>query len=254
MTPAAWFAVALASAAGSLHCAAMCGGFVAAYAGDAGGRAGARTALHVLYNSGRLVTYAVLGASAGAIGRALDFAGRAAGVAHAAALATGALLLLSGAVGLAPRSGVVRLRKGPGRPFTGWLSRLLASFRDKPPALRAALLGLTTTLLPCGWLYAFVAVAAGSGGAVNGALVMSAFWVGSLPVLLGVGVSLEVVVKSRWARLPRLRSAVILGAGVVTLLSRFQAPAFAAAAPPTHRSATALPRAADCPCHARSKP
>ncbi|HEY3500314.1 MAG TPA: sulfite exporter TauE/SafE family protein, partial [Polyangiaceae bacterium] len=249
MTPAAWLAVALASVAGSLHCAAMCGGFVAAYAGEAGGRTGARTALHVLYNAGRLVTYAVLGASAGALGRALDLAGRAAGVAHVAAIATGVLLLLSGAVGLAPRSGFVRLKKGPGRPLAGGLSRLLASFRDKPPAVRAALLGLTTTLLPCGWLYAFVAVAAGSGGAVDGALVMSAFWVGSLPVLLGVGVSLELVVKSRWARLPRLRSVLILGAGVVTLLSRFQAPAFAASAPAAHRSDAALPRAADCPCH-----
>ncbi|MFQ5457683.1 MAG: sulfite exporter TauE/SafE family protein, partial [Myxococcota bacterium] len=33
--------------------------------------------------------------------------------------------------------------------------------------------------------------AAGSGGAANGALVMSAFWLGTLPVMLAVGVGLQ---------------------------------------------------------------
>ncbi|MBE7450024.1 MAG: sulfite exporter TauE/SafE family protein [Kofleriaceae bacterium] len=41
---------------------------------------------------------------------------------------------------------------------------------------RAALLGLLSAALPCGWLWAFVVVAAGTGSPVGGALVMTAFW------------------------------------------------------------------------------
>src|SRR5690606_18807129 len=52
---------------------------------------------------------------------------------------------------------------------------------------RAALLGVSTGLLPCGWLYAFALSAAATGSARDGALVMAAFWLGSVPALVGVG-------------------------------------------------------------------
>jgi sulfite exporter TauE/SafE len=53
---------------GSVHCAAMCGGFVCLYSGSGPARhTGA--APHVAYNAGRLVSYLLLGAIAGSVGR-----------------------------------------------------------------------------------------------------------------------------------------------------------------------------------------
>jgi sulfite exporter TauE/SafE len=250
VTPLAWSGIVLASAAGSVHCAAMCGGFVAAYT-NGGEQRGVRLVAHLAYNAGRLVTYSVLGASAGALGSALDLAGRAAGVAHAAAIATAVLLLVSGAAGLAPRTRLVKLERRVPRPFTRRIAAVFAQFRDKPPVVRAALLGLSTTLLPCGWLYAFVALAAASGSAFEGALTLSAFWVGSVPVLLGVGVSLRALGQSAWGRLSRLRPSLVIAVGVITLFSRLQLPAFAASAQPaaTAGDSAALPSSSDCACH-----
>ncbi|HWA74017.1 MAG TPA: sulfite exporter TauE/SafE family protein [Polyangiaceae bacterium] len=253
MNTASWFGVALASLAGSAHCAAMCGGFVAAYASGEGEAPGRRALSHVSYNAGRLLTYTALGAAAGTLGRALDLAGRAAGLADAAGIVAGGLLLFWGVLGLVPRPALIRLRTKPQLGFTRWVGSLFARFVQQPALLRAGLLGLSTTLLPCGWLYAFVALAAASGGALNGALVMSAFWAGSVPMMLGMGWSLSGVVRRLHSRLPRLRSALILAVGVLTLLVRFHLPAFAEQEAPAAgvRSGAALPRSADCPCHKR---
>jgi uncharacterized protein len=250
MIVASWLSVLAASLVGSVHCAAMCGGFVAAYAGGEAERPGMRAASHVAYNGGRLVTYLGLGATAGALGQALDLAGRSAGLAHAAGIVTGVLLLITGALGLWRKPVLIQLRKGPTRALASGLGALLASFRKKPMLVRALVLGLSSTLLPCGWLYAFAAFAAASGSASSGAFLMSAFWLGSLPVMLGVGISLESVTSRFKRQLPRVRSLLILGVGIFTLLTRLQMPAFAATARPELRMATGgVPMSADCPFH-----
>jgi sulfite exporter TauE/SafE len=248
MNAATWLSVFVASLAGSVHCAAMCGGFVAAYAGSNESTA-RRAAAHAAYNGGRLVTYLTLGATAGALGRALDLAGSALGVAHVAAVVTGSILVVTGLVSLAPRSGLVRLGTAPSRGPAALLARLLGRFREKPAVVRAAVLGLSTTLLPCGWLYAFVAFAATTGSVLGGAFVMSAFWLGSLPLLVGLGVSFQSLVRRGGRYWPRARSVLILAAGAATLLTRLQLPAFAAARDGERTRSNAVPTRADCPCH-----
>ncbi|HEX6273122.1 MAG TPA: sulfite exporter TauE/SafE family protein, partial [Polyangiaceae bacterium] len=150
-----WLSVLLASAGGSLHCAAMCGPFVAAVTGvGTNGRAAPQ--VHAAYHLGRLVTYLVLGGSAGLLGSALDLAGGAIGIGRVSALVAGAILVLSGASALVARQGLVKLRRRAPSRLGTLLGRALASFARFPPLRRAGLLGLSTTLVPCGWLYAFV--------------------------------------------------------------------------------------------------
>ena len=48
-------------------------------------------------------------------------------------------------------------------------------------------IGLVTTLLPCGWLYTFVALALAAANPLNACLIMFAFWLGTLPVMIGTG-------------------------------------------------------------------
>jgi uncharacterized protein len=242
--------VAAASLLGSVHCAGMCGGFVA-IAGD-GTRGKARWVSQLSYNAGRLLSYTVLGALAGSLGRAVDLAGNAAGIGRVAALVSGSLMILWGMGALLETQGV--------RVFRGrWtlprrVTSALASVRRLPAAWRGLVLGLSTTLLPCGWLYAFAVTAAGTASPAQGALLMAAFWLGNLPVMLGLGVALTAIVGRVRRHLPVLSAAVIFAVGLFTVTARANLPAFAAAAVShCHLShVTALPKPGDCPCHQKA--
>ncbi len=242
MTPAVLLPVALASLLGSVHCAGMCGGFVGAYAGD-GARRG--MASHLAYNTGRLVTYTTIGALSGALGGALDVAGQSVGLGRVAAVFTGVTLVLFGAARLWRGPRLITLRSSEPRGPVRVLGALLARVHAQPRALRALLLGLGTTLLPCGWLYSFVAVAAGSGSAVHGAALMAAFWLGTLPALLGVGLSFGWLGARLRAHLPRIAALTSVVLGLVTLGLR--------ALPSTSEEAGPA-QVVDCPFHESSAP
>lgn len=243
MSPDALIPVVLASLVGSVHCAGMCGGFVAAYAGDTGARAGFTS--HLSYNLARLVTYGALGAVSGMIGSALDLAGEAAGLSRLAALMTGVSLLTLGIAKLVRRPKLITLRTSAPRGPMRWFGRLLASVHSRPKPVRAALLGLGSALLPCGWLYSFAVLAAGTGSAARGALLMAAFWLGSVPAMLGVGLSLAWLGARLQKVLPRLGAATLLALGLTTLVVRSSSPAFA---PAVEQGAGA------CPLHHGSVP
>ena len=239
--------VAAASVLGSVHCAGMCGGFVAIVSDGVAGRT--RWLSQLAYHAGRLVSYATLGAVAGTLGRAVDLAGSAAGVGRIAAIVSGSLMIVWGLVALLETQGVRVLRPHWALPMR--LTRVLGALRARPPLGRALLLGLSTTLLPCGWLYAFAVTAAGTGSAAHGALLMTAFWAGNVPILLGLGVALSAAVGRVRRHVPVLSAAVILAVGLFTVSARANFPAFAAAACHLRRAPT-VPSPGGCPCHRKA--
>lgn len=205
----------LASVAGSLHCAGMCGPFAAFWSEPGSARGSLRAGL--AYHGARLITYAALGALAGGAGRALDEAvsGR---VRAGAALAAGLVLVAWGLAGLLRHWGV-RLPSLPlPRTFATCAGRAMSSLREKPPAMRAAIVGLLTTLLPCGWLHAFVLAAAATGSAPAGALFMAAFWAGTVPVLSAVGGGAGLLRGPLRRHAPALSAATVLLLGVLALI------------------------------------
>jgi len=218
--------VLVASLLGSPHCAGMCGGFVCFYAGQ-GGRGQAFA--HAAYNLGRLVSYLLLGALAGALGDSLDRAGHAAGLHGAAAIAAGAVMVAWGAAALASALGA-RL---PHAAVPGFLrTRFAAAIRAvhaQPPAVRALTVGLVTTLLPCGWLWVYVATAAGTGTPLRGMLVMAAFWAGTVPMMAGVGLAAQSALGPLRRRLPMVTAAALVVLGLFTLGGRFHTGPMAAA-------------------------
>lgn len=218
-------AVLAASLLGSLHCAGMCGAFMlfAVGAGDATAPARRRT-LHVAYHAGRLVTYALLGAVAGAVGAALDFGGSFVGLQRVAAAAAGALMIGFGVVTLLRLAGIrSRIEPFP-RAFRRVVEHAQRRALALPPFARALAIGLLTTLLPCGWLYAFAFTAAGTGHPALGALTMGVFWVGTLPVLIAVGVGAQALAGPLRRRLPVLTSLVLVVVGLFMLVTRLGAP------------------------------
>lgn len=154
------------------HCSAMCGPLAAC--------ASARRPLAggLAYQAARITAYGLVGALAGWGSRSVQqlLVGRLAGalVSWSVALALAAVAYRLWRAG-APR--LVQIRRAP-RPAARAPRRLL----EHP-----ALLGAMTALLPCGALYAALALAAGSGGPVEGMLTMTAFAITSGAGLVAVG-------------------------------------------------------------------
>jgi sulfite exporter TauE/SafE len=123
-----------------------------------------------------------------------------------------------------PRSGVLQR-------VSRWIHGRLGG---RPPALRALLLGLFTTLLPCGWLYAFVATAAGTGSVSAAVMVMAAFWLGTVPMLAGLGLASRRALGPLRRQLPAVTAALLLIIGLLTITGRLHRPASAGGVPAAH--------------------
>jgi sulfite exporter TauE/SafE len=187
-----WTAFAL-GLAGSLHCAGMCGPL--ALAMPTAGRNVASFFLgRTAYNLGRITTYCLLGLLFGSLGRTLFFAGAqrwlsiGLGAALLAALLTSKRLALSKPISTL----VMRLRGG------------MSSFLRKRSLTSLATLGLLNGLLPCGLVYVTAAGATATGSISAGALYMALFGLGTLPMMLLIGLSGRLVPSSLRLKLGRV--------------------------------------------------
>ena len=178
---------------------------------------------HALLNLGRIVSYALVGAGIGALGSVLIASGQMAGIGsdlrHALAIFTGVLLIWFGLMqikpDLLPRLPVLH-------PLTqgSWHNRLSAAMVKlslHKSWWTPALLGMVWGLIPCGFLYAAQIKAAETGNLWIGAATMLAFGFGTLPTMLGVGVSTSLVSANRRSQLFRLGGWVTLTIGILTL-------------------------------------
>lgn len=247
-------AVFFASLMGSLHCAGMCGGFVAfAVTGslvsptiggndaDASRRRGpSKATLQAAYNAGRLLTYVTLGAIAGALGSAVDLGGDSIGIQRTAAIIAGALMIAFGVIAVLRVNGVKLPTMPLPRVLRDTVLRGHRAAATAPPLIRALTVGLLTTLLPCGWLYAFVITSAGTGNAAYGAITMATFWLGTLPVMVTLGTGIQSLAGPLRRRLPVLMPVLLVAVGLYTVAGRLAMPAIpkhATAVPASHAAA-----------------
>lgn len=215
-------AVLIASLFGSLHCAGMCGALVAfAVGGAESSSLPGRVLLQIGYHGGRLASYTLLGAACGLAGAALDFGGSLVGLQRVACILAGAMMVVVGVVA------VLRFRgwRLPVLPFPARLQRLLQVGQRAAiglrPLPRATTIGLITALLPCGWLYAFAVIAAGTGSSIWGGAVMAAFWSGTVPILASVGAAVQTWSGTWGRRIPLATAILIVLVGLGTLAERW---------------------------------
>lgn len=204
-------AIALAvSAAGlalanGLHCAGMCG----AFALTARGRPE--------WHAGRAATYVLLGAGAGALGGAVGVGTAAPGIRVAAAVVASAVLILFSLQlgGFLSRS-VGRV--APLRPLAALLRVVAQPDRRGIPAVAGRFaLGAAGSLVPCGVVYAGLALASVAGSAAGGSLVMAAFAVGTAPAMILTAAGRKLF--SRWGQRLLVRRAAALIAVTIGLAS-----------------------------------
>ena len=236
---------------GSAHCIGMCGGLIAV-ASDGASGVRERVRVQLGYQLARLTSYVTLGLVAGSLGRALDLAGQAAGLGKAAAVLAGVTMSLWGMAAMLNAVGVA-LQLPKLRTMPAFLSSWLGRARQRPPLLRAVLLGGASALLPCGFLYAFALAGAATGSPLGGALVMAALWLGNLPALLGFGLVLAGALSRVKRHVPILSAACVFTLGILTLNSRVNLPAFAVSAVTSTQAPSPAdvkaPMPADCPYH-----
>jgi sulfite exporter TauE/SafE len=168
-----------------------------------------------------MVNYALIGAVCGLLGAALDLGASMVGLNRAAAILAGVTMIGVGVVAVLRYRGI-RL---PTWPTPGWLQGILMRGQRLAvglgPLPRALTIGLLTAFLPCGWLYAFALIAAGSGSALWGAGIMLAFWAGTVPILASLGVAVQTLTGSLGRRLPLATAVLLVALGLGTLAERW---------------------------------
>ncbi len=194
---------------GTGHCVGMCGPVVAALSISGEGRRSGPL-FHLLYHSGRLVTYTLIGLLVGWLGSAIAYTDAFRLVSRVILVGSDLFIILLGlgSVGLFSRFNLMSLEfPGPVRA----ISQAVGGLRSLPPAFAALPLGLLFGFLPCGFLYAMAISAAQSADPGKGALTMLAFGLGTAPALLAVGGAAQWLGK-------KARIWMIRGAGVMVVL------------------------------------
>lgn len=165
--------------AGSLHCIGMCGPIAVSLPSGNTSRVRHVTG-RILYNVGRIVTYALLGMGAGLLGQTVHVSG----YQQTLSIVLGVLILL--AVILPSRFGAfltgARLHARLFEPLKRIWMRLFG--QNSVKAL--FIVGLLNGFLPCGLVYVALAGAVSTGGYLTGAAYMAVFGVGTFPVMLAM--------------------------------------------------------------------
>ncbi|MGI0489115.1 sulfite exporter TauE/SafE family protein [Pantanalinema rosaneae CENA516] len=210
------------------HCAGMCGPVTVAFSLSQPSTSQPTWQQHIYFHSllnlGRIISYVLVGAAIGAVGSALMAGGQLAGIDSALrrviAIVTGSLLIWFGLSqiqpGLLPKLPLLHpLQPGDGHQR---LSHAMMRLSLAPHWATPALLGMVWGLIPCGFLYAAQIKAAATGSPWMGAATMLAFGAGTLPVMVGVGVSMARLNADRRSQLFRMGGWVTLAIGILLLL------------------------------------
>lgn len=204
---------------GGVHCAGMCGGIVGALSLQATPGRGA-VPIHLAYNAGRIASYTLAGALAGAIGYAF---GNLLPAQRGLYLLANLMLVAMGLYLLGATAPLALLERGGQRL---WLRIQPATKRFLPvrgPG-QALPLGMLWGWLPCGLVYSALTTALAAGSAAHGALAMLAFGLGTLPNLLLAGLLLTRY--RRFAQAPatrRISGLLVLGFGGYGLFNFWRA-------------------------------
>lgn len=192
---------------GSFHCLGMCGPI--AMMAPAGLDYGKFIVGRIVYNTGRILTYAAIGLVLGAFGQGLHLAG----AQQWASIVMGVVLLLIA---------IIKITGINSHTNNQWLSgykksieKQFAKFISKPGLGAQFTVGILNGLLPCGLVYIALAGAVTTTYAIQGAAYMALFGLGTLPIMFSVSIASRWITKT--AR-NRIMKAVPYFVGLVAIM------------------------------------
>ncbi len=164
---------------GSFHCVGMCGPIALALPLSKTSNL-ARIIGGLVYNFGRIFTYALLGGLFGLLGKSFVLAG----FQQSLSISLGVLILV---MVFLPESSMNKFR------ITGEIYSLIGKLKSKFNDLLQKknfsslfFIGLLNGLLPCGLVYLGIIGAIATGEVVNGSLFMAFFGLGTIPAMLSI--------------------------------------------------------------------
>lgn len=211
---------------GGAHCVGMCGGIVGILSLSQQPSTKKPTFLQQLpillgYNIGRIASYVTAGAIVATLGASLiDLTGLDHTKKILALIAAFFMLLLG--LYLAGLWNALSKVESAGATLWKRIEPLSRRFIPVNTVQRAIPLGFLWGWLPCGLVYTILIMTLSAGSAVEGALLMLAFGLGTLPNLLAMGVIATRLTK--WTRNPKVRllaGLLVIVMAVITLLRVF---------------------------------
>ncbi len=199
-----------------VHCLGMCGSIVGVFTTQVP-REKSRWPFHLAYSGGRIASYALAGALVGAVGQAGMLLRDEVPVQHLLFALSSMMLILLGLY-LAGVWGAVRRLEQLGSGLWRRLQPFTTKLLPVTTLPRALGLGALWGWLPCGLVYSVLVTSLASGSAGQGALIMAAFGLGTLPNLLAIGLFWESL--RGWVQSPQVRRTaglLVIGFGVYGL-------------------------------------
>jgi uncharacterized protein len=174
------FLAFLTGMVGSLHCLGMCGPLVLALPFR-------NFSTAIIYNSGRILVYFCLGAVFGSFGTVFSFFG----FQQSVSIGVGVFII---SISVIPSFKIKAVQK-----FEVYFKHLFIPFFKKKNYFSIFMIGALNGLLPCGLVYISILGAIAMGTMVEGALYMALFGLGTLPVMILVTLS-QNLIKNSWRK------------------------------------------------------
>ena len=197
---------------GSVHCIGMCGGIVGILTSSLEQRPEkglSRLPNLLLYNGGRIISYAIAGAIAGFLGNGALSVFSVQRVSEVGIIVSGAFMIMLGLYLADWWRGLAKVEAAGGviwsklQPLTRRLLPIKSSWH-------VFLMGLVWGWLPCGLVYATLMWALFSADPVYSALLMVAFGAGTLPMLLSLGSATDFLNRARTNPMVRRSAGVVI--------------------------------------------
>ncbi len=182
---------------GSLHCIGMCGPIVLALPS---GSLRDKNYIFgkIIYNSGRVVTYSLLGLLFGFIGKGFALWG----IQRWVSIILGTLILIYIFLPVKFKKSILNISVFANA--TNYFKKLFGKIIQKKSRSSHFLIGLINGLLPCGFVYMGIFASLALGDALKGMLFMMLFGLGTMPAMLGVSFAANIISQKLKQRINRL--------------------------------------------------
>ncbi len=206
---------------GFSHCVGMCGGFVFTYSVKITEKESSLQSPrwkmvlpHLMYNSGRLLTYTFLGEIFGFLGGSIGFIMSVRNFQGGLQLFAGIFMLILGF----ELAGFLPVTSKDYFPGLNTFKKLVNNLFNRVNRRNVFGLGLVLGLVPCGLVYAAGAMAAATESIVGGMLTMLVFGLGTFPAMVLIGLASNLISQKLRSRLYKISSMLIMIMGIFAIL------------------------------------
>jgi sulfite exporter TauE/SafE len=194
----------------SLHCIAMCGGInlsqCISYKTENDNSKFSKFKPSLMYNTGRVISYTIIGGVVGAIGSAVSFSGSVKGI---VAIISGVFMMIMGLNTLNIFPWLRKINPRMPKIFTNKIH----NGSNKGPFY----VGLLNGLMPCGPLQAMQLYALGTGSFTAGSISMFLFSLGTVPLMFGFGAISTLLSKKFTYKMMKVSAILVMVLGIIMM-------------------------------------